>query len=32
MQNGQKFESVLWRIEFTVNVNDRVTYSAHNLY
>ena len=33
MQNGQKFESVLWRMEFTVYVNDRVAaYSAHNLY
>ena len=30
MQNGQKFESVLWRMEVTVNVNDRVAYSAHN--
>ena len=25
MQNGQKFESVLWRMEVTVNVSDRVT-------
>ena len=31
MQNGQKFESVLWRMEVTVNVNDRVAYSVHNL-
>ena len=29
MQNEQKFESVLWRME--VNVNGRVAYSAHNL-
>ena len=31
MQNGQKFESVLWRMKVTVNVNDRVAYSANNL-
>ena len=31
MQNGQKFEFVLWRMEVTVNVNDRVANSAHNL-
>ena len=30
MQNGQKYESVLWQME--VNVNDRVAYSAHNRY
>ena len=31
IENGQKFEFVLWRMEVTVNVNDRVAYSAHNL-
>ena len=33
MQNGQKFESVLWRMEVTVNVNVnvRVAYSAHQV-
>ena len=31
MQDGQKFESVLWQMEVTVSVsvNDRVAYSAH---
>ena len=31
MQNGENIDYVLWRMEFTVNVNDRVAYSVHNL-